>query len=264
MNEFQAIILGLIQGITEFLPISSSGHLIFVPKLFGWSDQGLAFDVVVHLGTLLAVMVFFWKKIKKVCSGFCPTNTTQRKLLQMLLVSIIPAGIVGFLWGDAIEQTLRSPLVIGVGLIVWGVVLGIADWYGRTRSEKKDMNSMSWKDALFISCAQAVALIPGTSRSGITMTAGLFSKLDKKSAAEFSFLMSIPVIAIAGALKMIELFQSGFAGVSISVLSAGFIASALSGFVAIAGLMKIIQKWSFMPFVVYRVVVGVLILIYLV
>ncbi|PIZ94828.1 MAG: undecaprenyl-diphosphatase [Candidatus Magasanikbacteria bacterium CG_4_10_14_0_2_um_filter_37_12] len=272
----QSIFLGVIQGLTEFLPVSSSGHLIFLPEFFGWADQGLAFDVVMHLGTLLALIIFFRKKLWNILKAVFflvrkkelemkdyESKMIDCKLGWLIVLSIIPAGIVGLLFGDWIETSLRSPVVIGVSLIFWGIVLGFADKYSRRLKieNQKSLGMLGWKNVLFIGCAQAVALIPGTSRSGITMTAGLLTKLDKKSVAEFSFFMSVPVIALAGFLKIIELWQNGLGDLSIVVLSIGFLASALSGLVAISGLMKIIQKWSFMPFVVYRVVVGIFIII---
>jgi len=265
MLELQAIILGIIQGLTEFIPVSSSGHLIFVPVLFGWPDQGLAFDVVVHLGTLLAVVIYFREKLFRIGKSFVtelPENKTYRRLGWLLILTIIPAGIIGLLGGDWIEANLRNPEVIAYGLIGWGAVLYIADKYSAKLQTHTDTNHMSVKQVVAVACAQAIALIPGTSRSGITMTAGLFAKLDKTSAAEFSFLMSVPVIALAGALKIIELIQTGLGELTLSALILGFVASAVSGFIAIAGLMKIIQKWSFKPFVLYRIVVGVLILMF--
>lgn len=280
MTIFQSVILGIIQGLTEFLPISSSGHLIFIPKLFGWGDQGLGFDVMVHMGTLVAVVVYFRKKLWQIIlamSGMMNTSsspsdklafvTPYRRLGYLLLLTIIPAGIVGFFFNDWIETNLRATWIIGVGLIFWGLILFIADRFSLKHINTpthQHLDTLGWKAALFIACAQAVALIPGTSRSGITMTAGLFAKLDKKSAAEFSFLMSVPIIALAGALKIIDLIKDGLGDLSLLVLVVGFTASAVSGFFAIWSLMKIIQKWNFLPFVVYRVVMGVLILVFLI
>jgi undecaprenyl-diphosphatase len=275
MDIFQAIVLGIIQGFTEFLPISSSGHLVFVPVLFGWEDQGLPFDVVVHLGTLLAVVVYFRKKltnIGKAMFGMEITDyslpvTSYKRIGWFILLSIIPAGFVGFFISEVVEIGFRSTWIVGVSLIVWGFVLAAADGFNKGL-KKHDavhgLEKMGWKQVVFIACAQAIALIPGTSRSGITMSAGLFSKLDKKSAAEFSFLMSVPIIVIAGAVKIVDLFQIGLGAIGLLSLIVGFVASLVSGLVAIAGLMKIIEKWSFMPFVVYRIIVGVLILMFLV
>ena len=269
MTILQSVVLGIIQGLTEFLPISSSGHLVFVPKIFGWVDQGLSFDVIVHLGSLVAVLIYFRKILFKIIIGFFSFKTNDpelqnsKKLGWLIILTIIPAGIIGLLFGDWIENNLRSSLVIGVGLIFWGLVLYFAEMYQKKKiSGQQTIEQVGWKKALFIGCAQAIALIPGTSRSGITMTAGLFSKLDKKSAAEFSFLMSVPIIVLAGGLNLLELIQKGLGDLNLTVLFAGFVAAAMSGFIAITGLMKIIQKWSFKPFVIYRIVVGILILIF--
>ena len=269
MSALHAIVLGVVQGLTEFLPISSSGHLVFIPEFLGWPDQGLAFDVMVHIGTLVAVVIYFRKKIwmiiKAVFSrGGNETMRQNRSLGWLIALSIVPAGIVGFFFGDQIEGAFRSAAVIGWGLIGWGILLYGADLFARRAKKRKELQDLRWPHALIIGTAQAIALIPGTSRSGITMTAGLFSTFTKKAAAEFSFLMSIPIIALAGALKVLELVQNGAAGVNVDALVIGAIASAVSGFFAIWGLLKIIERWSFLPFALYRVVVGVLILVFLV
>src|SRR3989339_377980 len=273
MSIFHALTLGIIQGLTEFLPVSSSGHLIFLPKLFGWSDQGLAFDTVMHLGTLLAVVVYFRRKLYEISlSVFISSkklkveSINDRKLFWLLILSIIPAAIVGLLFDNWIETNLRATWIIGANFIVWGIILFLADMYSKKLKveSRKPLEKVNWKNSLCIGCVQALALIPGTSRSGITMTAGLFSKLDKKSAAEFSFLMSVPIIALAGGMQLLEMLRNGFEQTGMSVLVVGFIASTVSGLVAIWGLMKIIQKWSFVPFVIYRIIIGVLIVLYLV
>jgi undecaprenyl-diphosphatase len=269
MSITQSIILGIIQGLTEFLPVSSSGHLIFVPKLFGWTDQGISFDVVMHLGTLFAVVVYFRVKLWAMIKAFFSKKQSRissselqnnYKLAWLIILSIIPAGLIGLFFGDVIEHKLRMSEVIAIGFIFWGIILWTADRYGK---KEHNLEKLNWKNALFIGCAQAIALIPGTSRSGITMTAGLFSKLDKKSSAEFSFLMSVPIIFLAGMANVVDMVQNGLGDLTISVLIVGFISSMLSGLIAIWGLMKIIQKWSFRPFVVYRIVLGLLILFFL-
>jgi len=293
-----ALTLGIIQGLTEFLPISSSGHLVFLPVLFGWEDQGLAFDAMLHVGTLVAVVFYFRKKLWEIFVGMkqirglyaddanhadmsIPDSSfrilTSRRLGWLLLLSTIPAVVVGFLLQKVVQIEIRSTAVIGFNFIFWGVILYIADRYNnnlhknnllvlnsaKPDSQSPSLQSIGWKQTLFIGCAQAVALIPGVSRSGITMTAGLFSKFDKKSAAEFSFLMSVPIIAMAGGLKVFQLFRYGLLDLQIHSLVIGFVASMVSGFFAIHWLMKIIQKYSFLPFVVYRIVVGLLILVFL-
>ena len=269
MTIIQSIVLGSIQGLTEFLPVSSSGHLIFLPKLFGWVDQGLGFDVILHLGSLLAVVVYFRKKIWQMTKAFFSRKEelkSDRKLAWLIILSIIPAGVLGLLFNDWVETNLRGAGVVAFGLIFWGIILWFADGYSRKleAGSRKSLDRVNWKSSLFIGFAQAIALFPGTSRSGITMTAGLFSKFDKKSAAEFSFLMSVPIIFLAGVKHLIEMLEVGLGGLNITVLVVAFLSAAFSGFLAIWGLMRLIQKYSFTPFVVYRIVVGVLILIFLV
>lgn len=283
MSFVQAIFLGIIQGLTEFLPVSSSGHLILFPRFFGLLDQGMAFDVVLHLGTLVAVVVYFRKKLWNILKAVIakPTESveaipgdrhesipltlamTDKKLGWLILLSIIPASIIGFFFGDWLENSFRSATVVAFNLIFWGIVLWIADVYMRKQKNKKTLNQISWKQSLFIGCAQVLALIPGTSRSGITMTAGLFSKFDRTSAAEFSFLMSVPIIALAGGKGLLDLIQSGSFSEDFLVLLVGFIFSALSGLLAVWGLLKIIKKYSFLPFVIYRIFLGFIILLFI-
>jgi len=268
MSILHAIILGIVQGLTEFLPVSSSGHLILLPYFFSWQDQGLLFDVVLHLGTLVAVVLYFYKKLIAIIRGFFSsllrqadeTGKKNGKFAWLLIISIIPAGIVGVLFSDSIETILRSPYVVVVSLILWAMVLYIADRWG---DKMRNLEMSSWKDAIFIGCAQAIALIPGTSRSGITMTAGLFRGMTKQASAEFSFLMSVPIIFLAGVLKLGTAWREGFTDISIVVLSIGFITSMLSGLLAIKLLMKIIKTWSFKPFVLYRILLAIAVLIVL-
>lgn len=263
MSALQAGILGIVQGLTEFLPVSSSGHLIFFPRLFGWADQGIAFDAVIHLGTLLAVLFYFRKDLPAMVRG-------DRRLAGFILLSAVPAAIVGFLFGDMAETVFRSPAIVAWNLIGWGLVLGIADRYQLVRCQLSDVScvrrvhDIRWVHAISIGMAQALALIPGTSRSGITMTAGLFFGVNKQVAARFSFLMSMSIIALAGGKKFFDLAQGGFASVVPLPLFIGFLASAVSGFFAIRLLLLVIERWNFLPFAAYRVVVGTLILAYLV
>lgn len=267
MDIMQAIVLGVIQGITEFLPVSSSGHLIFVPKIFGWADQGLGFDVVVHLGTLVAVIAYFRKRLHRILTSLISRETSgeySRKLALFLVVSIIPAAGAGLFIEQGLGIEIRSAKVVAGSLIIWALALGFAELYQRRLKKHKSTEQLSWIDIIFISIAQAIALIPGTSRSGITMTAGLFRNLSKSAAAEFSFLMSIPVIGAAGLLKVMQLLQDGGGNIGFIPMVVGFVAAALSGYVAISWLMKLVERHGFMPFVVYRIIVGITILVFLV
>lgn len=278
---FQAIVLGAVQGLTEFLPVSSSGHLIFVPVLFGWADQGIWFDLIVHAGTLLAVFVYYRKILLKMFVSLLSAKEEYqqyRRLFFLLLISAIPAYIVGFIMSEMLDIEIRSAAVVGVNSIVWGIVLFGTERYAKkkgtftvqTNSEpqstnKIDGNVLSLSMIIKMGCAQVLALFPGVSRSGITMTAGLFSGLDKRSTADFSFLMSVPVIVVSTLLSIVQIMKhTGDTSVSFEVLFVGFLSAAVSGFLAISLLLNILKKWSFTPFVVYRVMIGVLILLFLV
>lgn len=262
MTFIQAVVLGLVQGLTEFLPVSSSGHLIFFPYLFGWADQGVLFDIVLHMGTLCAVIVFYRTKLLSLVRAFFSrgeVQKTERRLAWLLGLSILPAGIIGFM----METNTRSATVVGVSLIFWAIVLYAADRYGKHKQRtgiQKEITSVSTKDIVFMSIAQAVALIPGTSRSGITMSAGLFRGLSKTAAADISFLMSVPILVVAGSVKILEAVTGGAESVSVGILGVGFVSAFLSGIFAISFLLKIIKKFDFTPFVLYRIVIGTLIL----
>lgn len=268
MTFAHASILGAVQGVTEFLPVSSSGHLIFIPELFGWPDQGLAFDVIVHLGTLLAVCVYFRKRLVAILSALISRETGaaySRKLGLFLFASIIPAAFVGFLLSEVAGIEIRSAKVVAASLIIWAFVLGFAEsWQKKKAASQRDTNHLTWKDVMVIAFAQVISLIPGTSRSGITMTAGLFRNLAPETAAEFSFLMSIPVIGAAGLLKVIQIVKNGMPDIGWSALFIGFAASAISGFFAISWLMRLVKKRGFMPFVVYRIIIGLIIVVLIV
>jgi len=263
----QSIILGIVQGITEFLPISSSGHLILIPKIFGWSDQGMAFDAVVHLGTLVAVIFAFRKKLSQIIKGVFGQGRAQEKngkLGALIILSIVPAALVGYLASDYIESNLRTKTVVVISLIFWAAVLWFADRFSKRASYKtQSISSVGIKQTITVALAQAIALIPGTSRSGITASAGLFSKMSRQTAIEFSFLISIPIIAIAGGWKLYQLAQTGFLGVDTANLITGFVASALAGFIAIKFLLAFVKRWGFSLFVFYRIALGALILILL-
>lgn len=257
MDFIQVFALALLQGLTEFLPISSSAHLILLPIIANWQDQGLAFDVAVHVGTLTAVVFYFRSTLKKLTADWIKSVATQQnigdsRLAWAVLFGTIPVGLAGLLLGDWIETALRSPLVIAATTIVFGLLLGYADWQGkRVRSE----HHLNWQDILFIGIAQAVALIPGTSRSGITITAGLILGLTREAAARFSFLLSIPVILLAGGLKTIELVQSSLR-IDWAALVSGALFSAISAYICIFLFLKMLDRIGMWPFVIYRLVLG--------
>lgn len=259
MDLFQIVALAILQGLTEFLPISSSAHLILLPIIAGWQDQGLAFDVAVHVGTLTAVIVYFRHTLRTLLIDWW-SSVQQRQLVGdsrlawAVLFGTIPVGLAGLFLGDLVELYLRSPLVIAATTIIFGLLLGWADWQGK---QQRNEHQLSWKDVIIVGLAQAIALIPGTSRSGITMTAGLILGLNREAAARFSFLLSIPVIFLAGSLKTIELVQSANNTDWLALIS-GAALSALSAYLCIHLFLKLLEKIGMWPFVIYRLVLGVI------
>lgn len=261
MDLFQIIALAILQGLTEFLPISSSAHLILLPIITGWQDQGLAFDVAVHVGTLAAVIIYFRQTLVILFKDWFQSVIQRQlvgdsKLAWAILFGTIPVGLAGLLLSDVIESSLRSPLVIAATTIIFGLLLGWADWQGK---RQRNEHQLTWQDVLIVGVAQAVALIPGTSRSGITMTAGLILGLSREAAARFSFLLSIPVIFLAGSLKTVELIQSDTSS-DWSAILIGTTLSALIAFICIHLFLKLLEKMGMWPFVVYRLILGVILI----
>lgn len=261
MDLIQAFWLAVIQGLTEFLPISSSGHLILFPQIFGWPDQGLAFDVAVHVGALTAVVWFFRQEIK-VLSCDWSRSVIQRKtigesrLAWAVAIGTIPAGLAGLFLNDIIEFYLRSPIVIAWATIGFGLLLWAADHFAKHRITEHELG---WGGVVFIGIAQALALIPGTSRSGITMTAGLMLGMKRTACARFSFLLSIPLISAAGGLKTKELVESA-APVDWTAITVGVVLSAVTAYICIRLFLTMIERIGMLPFVIYRLVLGVLLL----
>lgn len=257
MDLIQIIVLAVVQGLTEFLPISSSAHLILVPVLTDWQDQGLAFDVAVHVGTLLAVLAYFRHDLLLMARdwfrSFTGPASANARLAWAVLAGTVPAALAGLLFKDAIETWLRSPLVIATTTIVFGLLLWWADVRGR---RNRDEHEVGWRDAVVIGCAQALALIPGTSRSGVTMTAGLAMGLTRKAAARFSFLLSIPIILLAGGYQSLQLAtQPGQA--HWGVMLTGVVLSGISAYLCIHFFLKLLDRVGMLPFVIYRLVLGV-------
>ena len=258
MDFIQIFILSLIQGVSEFLPISSSAHLILVPILTDWQDQGLAFDVAVHVGTLSAVVAYFYKDIIRILTAwfrsfFGGGLNADAKLAWAIGLGTIPVGLAGLLFKDYIEAYLRSPLVIATTTIVFGILLWLADRTGdRLRSEY----DIRWLDVLLIGISQALALIPGTSRSGATMTMALFLGFTRQAAARFSFLLSIPVILLAGGLLTKDLMEST-APVDWAALTLGIVLSAVSAWLCIHYFLKFLSSIGMLPFVIYRLALGI-------
>jgi len=257
MDALHAIYLALLQGLTEFLPISSSAHLILLPRLLGWTDQGLAFDVSVHVGTLAAVLVYFRVEVRHLLSAWFRSLNTRRpdadaRLAWFVLLGTVPAAVLGLLLHDVVETLLRSPLVIAAATIGFGVLLGVADWRGR---QLRDEHTLVVADVILIGLAQALALIPGTSRSGITMTAALALGMTRSASARFSFLLSIPLIVLAGGYEAFTLLeQAGPVDWQAMLLGAGV--SAVSAWLCIHFFLKLIERIGMMPFVAYRLLLG--------
>jgi undecaprenyl-diphosphatase len=265
---YQAIILGIVQGLSEFLPISSSGHLLLVPWLAGWEELDpsikKSFDVALHLGTLVAVVGYFWRDVstyvvegtKLVFVRKVPP-TADGKLAWLFVLATLPAAAVGALFEDQIDTRLGTPMIIGFSLIGFGILLVIAD---RTLGRRK-VEEFHAKDALLVGAAQALALNPGTSRSGITMTAGRFLGFDREAAVRISFVMSIPVIFGAVVFKFAGLISDGIPEGLVVPMIVGILTSGLAGWLAVWGTLRIVRTRSFMPFVIYRIVLGVLVLV---
>ncbi|BCX82285.1 undecaprenyl-diphosphatase [Methylomarinovum caldicuralii] len=257
MTCAHAFWLALLQGLTEFLPISSSAHLILVPRLLGWADQGLAFDVAVHVGTLIAVLAYFRHEVAVIALDWLQALKTRRSNPNAVvgwgvLIGTVPVGLAGLLLKDWIEAYLRTPQVIAAATIVFGLLLGIAERWHRGR---RSLEQLTWRDAMIVGVFQAVALIPGTSRSGITITGALFLGYDRLSAARFSFLLSIPVILLAGGVKTLDLLQSGGA-VNWDLLLLGVATSALAAYGCIGWFLRLLERVGMMPFVFYRLLLG--------
>jgi undecaprenyl-diphosphatase len=273
VSLFHAFVLGLVQGLSEFLPISSSGHLILVPWLFGWDDfQGVenaeelkkAFDVSLHAGTLVAVVAYFRRDIVKyvreglglVIRREKPT-TPDGRIAWLLVLATVPAALVGAVFEEQIDTVLGEPWIIAVSLIGFGIVL----WWADQKFGRRVIDGMTTRDALAIGAAQALALNPGTSRSGITITAARAIGFERDAAARISFLMSLPVILGAVVLKMGRLVVDGIPDGMAGAMAVGIVTSGISGWFAVWGTLRLIRTRSFMPFVIYRVVAGIAVLI---
>jgi undecaprenyl-diphosphatase len=269
--SIQALIMGIVQGLTEFIPVSSSGHLVLVPWLFGWKDPfitSVAFTVILHMGTLVALLAFFWRDwVKLIPAGLATIrdrsfkSDPDRKMAFLLVVATIPAVLVGPIFESKLEDLVREPARIALMLCVGAAILWLADRWG---SKQRDETSLSFGDSLVIGVAQVIALVPGISRSGISISAGLFMGLNREAAAKFSFLMATPVIAGAGVWEARK-FITGEAGPSpeMNVVAIGFIASLISGFLAIRFMLAFLKRRPLTAFVAYRVAAAILVFVVL-
>jgi len=265
MPLLQVVVLALIQGITEFLPVSSTAHLALAPWLLGWTDPGLTFDIALHVGTLLAVLAYFFRAwVQIIAHGFGVRFGDDEmlrqnpQLLWLLVIGTVPAGAIGFLFEKQAESTLRSPFVIGAMMIIIGGVMWASE---RVGTRQKNLGAVTFVDSLVIGTGQALAVVPGVSRSGITITAGLFRNLDRVAAARFSFLLATPVIAGAAAKKFFDMMKHGGIPAEMHMpFALGITVSALSGFVVIAFFLRYLQRRSLYFFIYYRIVFGIIVI----
>ena len=263
MSVLEAIVLGIAQGLTEFLPISSTAHLRIVPAFAGWEDPGALFTAVIQLGTMVAVVIYFWRDLLRITRTWLASlrrpelrGELDARMGWYVIIATIPIGVFGLAFNDQIENGARNLYLIGTVLIVLGLVLAVADRVGRRVRSVDDVNRT---DAIWVGIAQALALIPGTSRSGATITAGLFLGLKRDAAARFSFLLSIPAIVLSGLYGLTELI-TGDDTVSFGALALATVVAFVFGYVAIAFLLRYLANHSMMIFVIYRVVLGVIVL----
>ncbi len=253
LSNLQAILLGIVQGLTEFLPVSSSAHLVIIPWLFGWEDPGLAFDVALHMGTLVALLVYYWRDWLDMGIAVASGQGPMRRLLLLLIVASVPGALIGVAFEKQAESTFRNPVLIACNLAALGLVLLLADVWGRN---SRGLKEMTFLDALLIGLSQALAIVPGVSRSGATITMARALGVEREDAANFSFLMATPIIAGAGMLEMHKALHEGMH----RQLSLGFIASLVFGLLAIAALIRYVRTRTYQPFAVYRFIAAALVL----
>jgi undecaprenyl-diphosphatase len=267
LGIFRAIILGIVQGATEFLPVSSSGHLVLVPAVFNWDNPSLMFDATVHLATMLSVIFIFWHDLKNIIVAWWQglrtghlLSSRDSRLGWWVIIGTIPGVLAGLLLKDTFEGLFENPGAVGAFLIVTACLLVLAEWLGK---RNRDLMAMNWLDSILIGIGQAAAIAPGISRSGATMTVGMLRGLTRESAARFSFILALPIIFGAWLVQMLDVVNSGQLTGEISILIAGFLAAGISGYLAIRWLLAYVRKHRLFPFAVYCLVVGVLALIFL-
>jgi len=257
LTLFQAAILGIVQGLGEFLPISSSAHLVLAPWLFGWTDPGLTFDIALHIGTLAAVVLYFWKDWwQLIIKGFTDVRSTEGRLFWYLAAASLPGAIAGYLLQKKAETVFRSPVLIAVMLMVMGVFLY---WADRRGEKKMEMRDITFGTGILIGISQALAIIPGVSRSGITMTTGLLAGVTRVGAARFSFLLSTPIIFGAALVKLPHILSNPSA--ITPHFAVGMLTSFIMGIVSIGFLLRYVQTRDFLPFVWYRFLLGAAVII---
>jgi len=270
VSTLEAIVLGLVQGLTEFLPISSTGHILYVPALAGWPDPGAAFSAVIQLGTMAAVLVYFRADLWRMALAFLKSFTGDRPLWKSedsdgrigwyIVLGTIPIAIVGIVFKDQIENNVRTLSLVAIVMILFSFVLMAADLKG---AQDRDVKELTLKDGIIIGLFQALALIPGVSRSGSTISGGLFLGLNRESATRYSFLLSVPAVVLSGLFELRHIGDSTGASVGIGPTAIATVLAFISGYFAIAFLLRFVRTHNFSVFVVYRVAVGVLMLVLL-
>ncbi|MBE4589078.1 undecaprenyl-diphosphate phosphatase [Vibrio navarrensis] len=267
MDAWYALFLGIVQGITEFLPISSSAHLILMPTFLGVVDQGVSFDLATHIGTLLAVLVYFRRDIVLLITEWGKSiihrqySSAHSRLGWAILWGTFPAALAGLFLLDLIDDQLRSVMVILFTTVAYGVMLGLADIFGR---KVRELESLGWRDVLIVGCAQALALIPGTSRSGVTITAALILGFNRQAASRLPFLLAIPITALAAAAKIAEVAMDSSVTVDWLALLIGSVTSFLTAILAIHYFLKFLNQFGMMPYVIYRLILAVILYFYVI
>ncbi len=270
MSTLEAIVLGIVQGLTEFLPISSTGHILYVPALAGWPDPGAAFSAVIQLGTMAAVLVYFRSDLWRMAVAFVKSfggdhelwrsSDTDGRLGWYIVLGTIPIAIVGLVFSDQIENNVRTLSLVAIVMILFSFVLMAADLKG---AQNRDVKELTLKDGIIIGLFQALALIPGVSRSGSTISGGLFLGLDRESATRYSFLLSVPAVVLSGAFELRKIGDSSGASVGVAPTVIATLLAFITGYLAIAFLIRFVRTHNFSVFVIYRVAVGLLMLVLL-
>jgi undecaprenyl-diphosphatase len=260
---WQAVWLGVVQGATEFLPVSSSGHLVIVPYLLGWPDPGLTLDAILHLGTLMAVLGYFWKDLWRLAQGAWrgvrgqAADDPDARLAWAIVVGTVPAAVIGFLLEDVVERLFEAPRAAAAFLLVTAALLVLSEVVGR---RERPLAAMSWTHALGIGLAQTLAIAPGISRSGSTIAAGLLLGYRREDATRFSFLLSVPIVLGSGMYQLLKLMSQGMGRVTALAVVGGFVAAALTGYLAIVALLALVRRRGLWPFAVYCAALGLLVL----
>jgi undecaprenyl-diphosphatase len=260
---WQAILLGILQGVTEFLPVSSSGHLVIVPHLLRWPDPGLTLDTILHLGTLVAIIVYFWSDLWRLARAALSSlrrwqlDDPDARLAWAIVVATIPGGVAGVLLQDFFERLFGMPKAAAAFLLVTAVLLLVSEHLSK---RELPITAMSWWHALWIGIAQALAIVPGLSRSGSTIAAGLLLGYRREDAARFSFLLAVPIVFGSGLYQVYKVLDAGMGAVQLQVFAAGFVAAAVTGYLAIAGLLMLVRRRSLWPFAIYCATFGLLVL----